>query len=165
MQLQLTPSCIYIHISQHSKHYPYVLEMLHQKRIGKSYWVNQTLINFSLHNTHSHRKAFLTTLYYFCSKMSHKSDVSFLNRLISRFESPIKLMIKPTHIYQEKNPYEILHAHHNESFASIRKKYLRLAKQYHPDSTRDSNDCTAKFQEIQEAYETIKATKKEQNVA
>ncbi len=55
--------------------------------------------------------------------------------------------------------YNILDCKIEDSFETIREKYLKLVKQYHPDSITDSSLVgyyTKKFQSIQNAYEMIK---------
>ncbi len=57
--------------------------------------------------------------------------------------------------------YEILDCKADDSFETIRKNYLKLVKQYHPDSISYKNASLTshyrdKFQNIQHAYEMIK---------
>lgn len=68
-------------------------------------------------------------------------------------------------IYELKEHYEILKANKDDTLEVIRKKYLRLAKRYHPDYQNDLTEHeikqnTLQFQKIQQAYETIKYHKK-----
>ncbi len=78
-------------------------------------------------------------------------------------DKPIKVVKKGTqkitlrHTNTLEKHYTILEASQTENLQSIRKKYLRLAKIYHPDHQDTSS--TEKFQQIQEAYEIIKAQK------
>lgn len=50
------------------------------------------------------------------------------------------------------NPYDTLGVHKGASDEEIKKAYRKLAAQYHPDKPTGN---TAKFQEIQQAYETL----------
>jgi len=57
--------------------------------------------------------------------------------------------------------YEVLECRADDTFETIRKNYLKLVKQYHPDTITHSNPSLAshysdKFQTIQHAYEMIK---------
>ncbi len=57
--------------------------------------------------------------------------------------------------------YEVLECKADDSFETIRKNYLKLVKQYHPDTITHLNPslishCSDKFQTIQRAYEMIK---------
>lgn len=65
-----------------------------------------------------------------------------------------------------QNAYEILGATSDEDMESIKKKYRSLVKEYHPDILMGQGKnqsiidaATAKLQEINEAYETIKKEK------
>lgn len=62
--------------------------------------------------------------------------------------------------------FGVLGCHMEDSFEVIRKNYLRLVKQYHPDSSCMQHadlhvTYTTKFQEIQNAYEMLKTHFKE----
>jgi molecular chaperone DnaJ len=57
--------------------------------------------------------------------------------------------------------YEVLECRAEDSFETIRKNYLKLVKQYHPDTISHTNPSLAsfysdKFQNVQHAYEMIK---------
>ena len=57
--------------------------------------------------------------------------------------------------------YEVLECKADDSFETIRKNYLKLVKQYHPDAIAHKNSSLTshyidKFQTIQHAYEMIK---------
>lgn len=57
--------------------------------------------------------------------------------------------------------YEVLGCQSEDTFETIRKQYLKLVKQYHPDTIGYTNNMLAqqyseKFQSIQHAYEMIK---------
>ena len=71
----------------------------------------------------------------------------------------------PTHT-SLKEAYKLLGAQESESLESIKKKYRALVKKYHPDLMKAKGadeaymaDATRKMQEINAAYETIKATR------
>jgi len=53
---------------------------------------------------------------------------------------------------QYKDYYEILGVDRKASSDEIRKAYRKLAKQYHPDVSKEKN-AEAKYKEINEAYE------------
>ena len=51
-----------------------------------------------------------------------------------------------------KNYYDILGLQKNANNEDIKQAYRKLAKEYHPDKNPNTKE---KFQEIQEAYETL----------
>lgn len=51
--------------------------------------------------------------------------------------------------------YDILGVSRNASDEEIKRAYRRLAKQYHPDRTKNDPAATAKFKEVSEAYEVL----------
>jgi|SaaInlStandDraft_6_1057023.scaffolds.fasta_scaffold06203_7 DnaJ-class molecular chaperone len=51
--------------------------------------------------------------------------------------------------------YKILDLEYNATEDDIRKKYLKLAKIYHPDKCKDKDIATKKFQEINYAYNIL----------
>lgn len=55
--------------------------------------------------------------------------------------------------------YDVLGVAKNASDADIKTAYRRLAKKYHPDTTKDE-DGEAKFKEANEAYEVLKDSQK-----
>eukprot|EP00924_Labyrinthula_sp_SR-Ha-C_P000846 augustus_masked-scaffold_7-processed-gene-5.8-mRNA-1 protein AED:0.35 eAED:0.35 QI:0/-1/0/1/-1/1/1/0/394 len=57
--------------------------------------------------------------------------------------------------------YTLLNATKSDSQATLKKKYRALAKKYHPDANSSTSD-PEKFQEITEAYETLKDEKSRQ---
>lgn len=169
MQLHLRADSITIRIEANSSHYLHVSHVL-THILGRSFWVNETLINFGTPNSSKKREAFLTSLYYRCASLSKTHNASFLEKLLLASQKPIRLVKKRLkHSFCEASsrdltPYHLLEAHETESMASIRRKYLALAKKFHPD-TLDQEDhslvqaSTAKFQQIREAYAYIKAEK------
>ncbi|GEM_PF-711660 len=177
MQLRLTPHCICIYLSKTSSHYEAVIHTLNQT-FGQPFWIKETLINIALHHELDRRKAFLISLYHHCALASKTHNALFLQKLIAFCAKPIKLIITREtatdasleNTVTQIDPYRLLQAHKYESFSSIRRKYLRLAKAYHPDTLQTGDDAllqttTIKFHQIQEAYETIKAEKKRQSAA
>lgn len=162
MRLHLSTDCITVNIPEYSSDFLHVSQTL-SKKFTKSFWINETLINFSTPKEMQKRKEFLTSLYYTCAFSSQTHNVSFLQKLIAMHDKPIKVVKKGTqkitlrHTNTLEKHYTILEASQTENLQSIRKKYLRLAKIYHPDHQDTSS--TEKFQQIQEAYEIIKAQK------
>lgn len=51
--------------------------------------------------------------------------------------------------------YQILRVHPNASETTIRKAYRKLALQYHPDKTGNSEELNAYFKKINEAYKVL----------
>lgn len=168
MRLHLSSDCITVNISEQSPYFLHVSQTLSQK-FTKSFWINETLVNFSTPKEEEKRKKFLISLYYTCASSSHTHNLAFLQKLIAMHDKPIKIvnkgvrkMIVPQPPTLEKY-YKILEASQTENLQTIRKKYLCLAKIYHPD--HQNNSCIGKFQQIQEAYETIKAQKRKKIAA
>ncbi|WP_263833914.1 J domain-containing protein [Sulfurospirillum oryzae] len=175
MKLHLSPDCITIYVAETSSHYLHVSHVL-THLVGRSFWVNETLINFDTPEHNQRRKAFLNSLYNTCAFASKTHNASFLQKLLLSSQKPIKLVKKkfkqrlhhiPT---THHDPYRLLNAHKTESLESIRQKYLILAKMFHPDSivSKDESslkNSTTKFQQIQEAYALIKAEKMRQIAA
>jgi DnaJ-class molecular chaperone len=54
-----------------------------------------------------------------------------------------------------ENFYEILECPETSSIDEIKKSYRRLSMIYHPDKNKNNPKATAKFQKINEAYETL----------
>ncbi len=55
----------------------------------------------------------------------------------------------------EENYYQILGVNKDATYQEIKKAYLKLAKQYHPDMNKASN-AEAMFKKVTTAYETLK---------
>lgn len=174
MRLHVNPHCITIHISEESSHL-HSLNATLSHTFSKTFWVNETLINLATAKELKERKAFLTSLYYTCAFDSKSHNLAFLERLIAMHDKPIKvvknksLRKKTFFISYLQNDYRILGARIEDSLQSIRKKYLALVKQYHPDTLseplKNQPLYLQKFQQIQEAYERIKASRKEKQAA
>lgn len=169
MKLHLSDSCITINIPEHSSYFLHVSTVL-SHHFTKSFWFNNTLINFPTKTEMQQRKKFLTSLYYTCAFNSKTHNLKFLQRLIALHDKPIKVVLKKgTPALNQRahcidDPYKMLEVAQTQSLAIIRKQYLYLAKKYHPDLALSKMGInveayTAKFQKIQEAYQTIKAEK------
>lgn len=172
MRLHVNPHCITIHIPEDSSHLNHVNQAL-SHHFGKAFWINETLINLPSSQQMQERKAFLTSLYYACARDSNSHSALFLQKLIALHDRPIKVVQKkskkqPIGIELEEE-YRLLGVKPHERFETIRKKYLLLAKQYHPDtleaSLKNKPLYKQKFQDIQEAYERIKNVKKHSHAA
>ena len=92
-------------------------------------------------------------------------DDNLLNKLLDSSVKEIRIDIKKSlHVESSdnlKNHYSLLNSSEEDSFIIIRKRYLELAKTYHPDRVVHKNknlveEYTTKFQKIQQAYETLK---------
>lgn len=66
---------------------------------------------------------------------------------------------------EKKNPYAVLNLPQNAPFSDVKKRYRELVKKYHPDILMGRGESeeiiersTRKLQEINEAYEEIKAS-------
>ncbi len=173
MRLHITPECITVNVHESSSHFLHVSHTL-SKNFSKTFWVNETLINLPSHKEMQKRKEFLISLYYTCAQASQTHNMAFLQKLIALHDKPIKVVQKRSqkpviaNIIPLERYYTLLNAHHEESLQSIRKKYLHLAKAYHPDhhtGADNSSLYTLKFQQIQEAYEMIKAQKSKKRAA
>ncbi|CAH9098972.1 unnamed protein product [Cuscuta epithymum] len=55
-----------------------------------------------------------------------------------------------------KDYYDVLGIGKNATASEIKRAYLGLAKQLHPDVNKDDPDAATKFQEVQKAYEVLK---------
>lgn len=60
----------------------------------------------------------------------------------------------------KKDCYEILGVSRSASVSEIKKSYLNLAKEYHPDRNKGNPSAEKKFKEINEAYEILKDEQK-----
>lgn len=162
MKLHLTQRCITIYVSEHSPFFLHVKSVL-SKKFSKSFWLNDILINFPTHQELEQRKQFLVSVYYTCAVHSKTHNQQFLQKLIALHDKPIKV-IPQKERKASVDPYRTLEVAQTQSLSTIRKRYLYLAKKYHPDHITPQEatkieDYTARFQKIQEAYQTIKAEK------
>lgn len=62
---------------------------------------------------------------------------------------------------EKRDYYEVLGVSKDASIQDIKKAYKKLARKYHPDHNK-GEDSSAKFKEVQEAYETLSDEKKRQ---
>ncbi len=60
--------------------------------------------------------------------------------------------------------YKILGIDRNISQKELKKKYYKLARQYHPDVAEDKKTAEDKFKRITEAYNALSSSKKRQNL-
>ena len=171
MRLHITPDCITVNVHESSSHFLHVSDTL-SKDFSKTFWINEMLINLPSPKELQKRKEFLTSLYYTCAHSSQTHNLAFLQKLIALHDKPIKVVRKGTKNSMRtiKNPldryYKMLNASQEESLQSIRKKYLSLAKAYHPDlNSHNIQSNTDTFHKIQEAYEYVKAEKSRKTAA
>lgn len=62
-----------------------------------------------------------------------------------------------------KDFYEVLGVSKTASSDEIKSAYRKLAKKYHPDLNKDNPDASAKFKEVNEAYEVLSDETKRSN--
>lgn len=113
---------------------------------------------------HKKKKEFLRNMYHICAQKAQQENPKFLEKLLINSQKHIKLIIKNDQLHEAKclkKSYQTLQCNQNDPLHVIRQKYLQLAKIYHPDrvatkSEKIIKNNTNKFQEIQEAYESIK---------
>jgi molecular chaperone DnaJ len=73
----------------------------------------------------------------------------------------VKSFLQPKEIDRIDNAFKLLSSKKSDEFSVIKKRYLKLAKKYHPDSVFLASEETIKkhtdkFQEIQEAFSIVK---------
>ncbi|MDD5017821.1 MAG: molecular chaperone DnaJ [Eubacteriales bacterium] len=56
---------------------------------------------------------------------------------------------------EKRDYYEVLGVNKDASTDEIKKAYRKLAKQHHPDVSKDKDDATEKFKEVSEAYAVL----------
>lgn len=81
-------------------------------------------------------------------------------RIFCEKEEQIIKKTRNMYIFLEEH-YDTLECKPEDSFDTIRQKYLQMVKKYHPDRAPEKSHLitsayTKKFHEIQNAYETIK---------
>jgi hypothetical protein len=153
MRIKLYHSHILLEVCETSKHLDYILDRLSL-----------------LDQTHQKRLAFLHAFYYMCVHEVRYQNPIFYAKLAHNTHKKIYFKKLPKNGYQKDKThtfldyYSILGAGKNDSLQAIRKKYISLAKRYHPDKIAPHNKhaikhYTKKFQQIQEAYHHIKSQK------
>lgn len=105
------------------------------------------------------KKELLKEIYYICAKNANYHNPHFFLKLIQSSYKNIVLQINKDESI--KKHYLLLKSNEKDSIQVIRKRYLKLAKTYHPDRVIATNanlieEYTQKFQKIQLAYETVK---------
>ncbi len=105
------------------------------------------------------KENFLKSIYFLCAKNANYHDIDFYKKLIKASHKDIK--IKALSDSSLNQYYTILGVSKDDSMSIVRKKYLKLAKAYHPDNVSYINSSlvkkyTHKFQKIQQAYEILK---------
>src|SRR5580693_2862216 len=63
----------------------------------------------------------------------------------------------------KRDYYEILGVGKTASADEIKSAYRKLARQYHPDATKNDPKLTERFKEVQEAYEVLSDEGKRKN--
>lgn len=93
-------------------------------------------------------------------------DPKAYHAMFDRFEEMIKNIKPKANI---NDAYKVLGVSSDDDMQSIKKAYRKLIREYHPDIIKSQNkddaymqEATARTQEINQAYEMIKAHKKEQ---
>ena len=105
------------------------------------------------------KEQLLKNIYYICAKNVNYHNPQFFKKLIKSSHKHIELHVDKQESI--KQYYELLKSDEKDSIQIIRKRYLKLAKTYHPDrvSYVDSSlmeEYTYKFRKIQKAYEVLK---------
>ncbi|XP_021954655.1 protein tumorous imaginal discs, mitochondrial isoform X3 [Folsomia candida] len=80
---------------------------------------------------------------------------SSLSKISVDFSIQLKRSIHvSSNLSQRKDYYQILGIPKNAATKEVKNAYYKLAKQYHPDTNKDSN-AKLKFQDVSEAYEVL----------
>lgn len=142
MKIRLKDTHIIVEVSTFSEHYNTLEKRLQKMDFNKK-----------------HRIHFLKYVYFLCAKIANCHDLSFYNKLINSSHKAIELKALKTKKLTQY--YSVLGAKVDDPMSVVKKKYLKLAKQYHPDKVACANNAkikmyTTKFQMIQQAYETLK---------
>lgn len=146
------------HKDSHSSAYAIAKEYKQKMRFSQKIWINRIVFFMNLAyidgEFNSSEKAILQEI---CDGFGlHKSIVE---DLFAHFEAEFKNLSKEnTNI----DPYEVLGVSKDASFEEIKASYRRLSREYHPDFTIDKSEeiitqATKKMQQINEAYEILKA--------
>jgi len=105
------------------------------------------------------KEELLKNIYYICAKNVNYHNPKFFKKLIKSSHKQIELHVDKNDPL--KKHYELLKSDEKDPLHVIRKRYLKLAKTYHPDRVSYSNrslveEYTHRFQKIQRAYEILK---------
>jgi DnaJ-domain-containing protein 1 len=105
------------------------------------------------------KEQLLKNIYYLCAKNANYHNPQFFLKLIKSSYKNIVLHVNKDDSL--KQYYTLLKSNEKDSLHVIRKRYLKLAKTYHPDRVVHKNstlvdEYTRKFQHIQQAYEALK---------
>ena len=105
------------------------------------------------------KEQLLKSIYYICAQNVNYHNPQFFSKLIKSSHKNIVLCVKKDESLRQH--YIVLKSEEKDSLHTIRKRYLKLAKNYHPDrvsytNTKLIDEYTTKFQQIQEAYEVLK---------
>ncbi|XP_059638250.1 chaperone protein dnaJ 1, mitochondrial isoform X2 [Cornus florida] len=112
----------------------------------------------SFYRAHLDRR--ISTLYhrtlYSCSFVGRPADIATTGM------PQMKCFIHSTGFCysMERDYYEILGISKDASRDEIKKAFHELAKKYHPDANKNNPSAKRKFQQIREAYETLKDSEK-----
>ncbi|CAF0920503.1 unnamed protein product [Didymodactylos carnosus] len=117
--------------------YPYVKSSVTNKRL----WMTKRLLSFGIH---SPIKSLLL--------LNNNNHVANILAVFS-----FSRTIHSSSIRHKKDYYEVLGIPKSSTAKEIKKAYYQLAKQYHPDTTKNTQDpnIPKKFQEVSEAYEVL----------
>jgi len=166
MKIRLKDACVVIEVFEDSQYIDIVSNNL--KKLYDHVWHNDKLVVPYDKNQKLKRELILRNIYYLCVNRVQYENPKFLENLMKSSSKQIELIIKSRNMNYKKEEfrkyYILLNSHKNDSLTTIKKKYLKLVKIYHPDrvAMRDEKlikQYTYKFQQIQEAYDVIKYKK------
>jgi molecular chaperone DnaJ len=75
--------------------------------------------------------------------------------LKARSTFPISFIHSSTRCLSQQDPYKVMGVSKDASANEIKKKYYQLAKEFHPDTSKDPK-AKDKFLDIQNAYEILR---------
>lgn len=162
MKIRLKDASVIIEIFEDSQYVDYISNNL--KKLYDYSWQNDKLIIPYRENQQIKRELILKSIYYLCvSRVKYENPI-FLENLMKASSKRIEMIIKSkNNITNEEfaRYYMLLNSNKSDSLKSIKKKYHKLVKIYHPDRVATKSEklieqYTNKFQQIQEAYEVIK---------
>jgi len=141
LRIRLKKSSVQIEIKDNSRYLDSILK---------------ALLNAKCKDT---KEQLLKKIYYICAKdVNYHNPQFFLKLIKSSYKSIVLHVDKDESLKQH---YTLLKSDEKDSLHVIRKRYLKLAKTYHPDRVIATNsnlveEYTHKFQKIQRAYEVVK---------